>query len=322
MAAHRDDAFFREAVRSVISQEDVDWELVVVDDGSENAQVSAWLEGLAHAKVRCVRREHSGGPYVAAMDGLPLCTGDVVARHDSDDVSFPLRLKTLAAVLDADANLGAAACLPALVDERGQDVGRFSGPCTPEEIAQVASFRMPVIHPSMAIRTGLLRQLGYRREFFTAGDFDLVSRLVEGHRMCALPVSLYGYRQHGAAMSATRAAAQAAYAGAVLLMSARRAACRPEGLGQAMELARVAAAQNETRDAVALAFSAHLYAEGFMPQATYLARQAVGGEAPLKALAQTARCAVSGLAAQPRRALRAFRMAAGSPVKAAMENLR
>src|SRR5207302_689224 len=91
--------YLREALASVLAQTLADFELLVVDDGSED-ETPAILAGVADGRLRAIRQDRLG--LVAALNrGIEEARAPLLARMDADDVSLPERLERQAAYLDA-----------------------------------------------------------------------------------------------------------------------------------------------------------------------------------------------------------------------------
>ncbi|MCG5434125.1 glycosyltransferase [Mycobacterium sp. MYCO198283] len=95
-------AFVPRAVASLRRQTGVDWELIVVDDGSTD-DVAAALP--ADPRIRCVRLPHNRGLGAALNTGLELAAGSLIAYLPADDVYHAGHLAALAAVSTADVAL-------------------------------------------------------------------------------------------------------------------------------------------------------------------------------------------------------------------------
>ena len=80
-------ATLRQALGSIRRQRGVDWECVVVDDGSSDGS-RACLERAAALDPRIRVAWQAPAGIVAALNhGLRLCAGEYVARMDGDDVA-------------------------------------------------------------------------------------------------------------------------------------------------------------------------------------------------------------------------------------------
>src|SRR5207248_284344 len=91
-------AFLHEALESVLGQTLADFELLVVDDGSED-ETPAILAAVADERVRVLRQERLG--LVAALGrAIAAARAPLLARMDADDVSLPERLERHGAHLE------------------------------------------------------------------------------------------------------------------------------------------------------------------------------------------------------------------------------
>jgi len=80
----------RESIQSVIEQTFVDWDLIVVDDGSTD-ETFAVADSFSNSRIRCVRRPN-GGQAAARNTGVVNTHGEFVAFLDADDLWLPEKL--------------------------------------------------------------------------------------------------------------------------------------------------------------------------------------------------------------------------------------
>ena len=96
----------RRAIASVQAQSHRDFELIVIDDGSEDA-TAAVVSRLPGVRFRSI--DH-GGPGAARNAGIEMARGELIAFLDSDDAWDPRFLEVMTAALAADPEAGFAYC--------------------------------------------------------------------------------------------------------------------------------------------------------------------------------------------------------------------
>jgi glycosyltransferase involved in cell wall biosynthesis len=92
------------SVASLLAQTGVDFEVVVVDDGSTDDTLER-LTRIRDSRLRVIAATH-GGVAAARNRGVAACLGRYVAFHDSDDEALPGRLALPVAVLSNRPDLG------------------------------------------------------------------------------------------------------------------------------------------------------------------------------------------------------------------------
>lgn len=83
-------------VRSVIDQTYTNWELVIVDDGSDDSrEVIRILQSFDDERIKYKRFEHTGNISKVRNRGCAMADGEIIVVHDSDDMAFPNRLEEI-----------------------------------------------------------------------------------------------------------------------------------------------------------------------------------------------------------------------------------
>ena len=90
----------RETVNSVLEQSFSDFELILVDDGS-NDETKQIISSFDDTRIKVIRKEN-GGVASARNTGILAAEGDYVALLDHDDLWHKEKLKVQKALLDAD----------------------------------------------------------------------------------------------------------------------------------------------------------------------------------------------------------------------------
>ncbi len=96
-------AFLPAAIEAIKSQEFEDWELIIVDDGSNDGTKESLpaLVATVRQKVHLVSQSNQGA-YAARNTGLGLVEGELVAFYDSDDLWLSHHLRDCVAALESN----------------------------------------------------------------------------------------------------------------------------------------------------------------------------------------------------------------------------
>jgi GT2 family glycosyltransferase len=195
-------AWVTEAMASLTAQTFADFELLVIDDGSNDA-TRAILDAAAPGdrRIRIIRTAPLG--LVAALNrGLAEARAALVARLDADDRALPQRLAMQVGYLAQHADVGLLGSWAQRIDAQGNVSCRLTPETRADELARILAARNPFIHSSVMLRAELARRLGgYRSAFASAEDYDLWLRMAEISRLANLPEVLVQYRRHPASAS-------------------------------------------------------------------------------------------------------------------------
>ncbi len=106
-----------EAVKSIYAQTEDDYEIVIIDDGSEDA-LSVALSEVQTPKLRLIRQEN-GGVSAARNTGILHARGEYVCFLDADDLWKPNHLETLGDLIAAYPSADVFVTSHELVDPAG-----------------------------------------------------------------------------------------------------------------------------------------------------------------------------------------------------------
>lgn len=198
----------RESLASVLHQSLPAAEIVVVDDGSSD-RTPAILAELAAAEPRLRILTQPNRGIVAALNaGLAECRGELIARHDADDLADPDRLCRQVDYLARHPGCVAVSGASRLIDAQSRPLvvdgaPAVHVPAAPDDAdpAWVPAREPYLPHPFALFRAAALRRVGFYRHVVNSEDSDLYWRLAEIGRLANLPAILGSYRLHAASIS-------------------------------------------------------------------------------------------------------------------------
>ncbi len=189
--------------------QDVSFEVVIVDDGSED-ETPERLAELGDPRARSIRHDRSQGVARSRNDGIAAARAPWVAFLDDDDLWAPTKLRRqLAAAQAADAGWCWSASIAVDADLRPLYV---TAAASPKDMARRLLRNNWVHGPSgMMVRTDLLRAVGgFDPALSSPADWDLWIRLAAEAPGAAVAEVLWAYVEHGANMLGGEDSAQAA----------------------------------------------------------------------------------------------------------------
>jgi O-antigen biosynthesis protein len=183
--------FLAAAAESVIAQVYENWELIVIDDGSDTAGVGALLEKMKQrdARIQTGSQVH-GGISSALNAGLAVARGEWIALLDHDDLLEPDALFRAIELLQTDRDTDVI-----YSDEDKIIDGNLSAPMLKPDWSPEFFVTQNYLGHFMVMRHDLAAA-GFRSEFDGAQDYDLFLRVTEKtDRIRHIPRVLYHWRR-------------------------------------------------------------------------------------------------------------------------------
>lgn len=191
-------------VASVQAQTFPDFEMIVVDDGSDDATPDL-VESLAarDARIRLVRQDQAEGVSAARNRALSLAGGRFIAPLDADDLWHPEKLARQVAALEG----GPAAVALVYSWFRRIDEGDHVYPGSPSPVVEGAVFHRHLDRnfiscgSTLLMRAEAARAFPYDAAFARCEDYLFQLRLARHYEFACVPGYLTGYRRRAGSLS-------------------------------------------------------------------------------------------------------------------------
>jgi glycosyltransferase involved in cell wall biosynthesis len=182
------------AVRSIMEQTFVDWELLIVDDGSTDGAIEK-LPFLNDSRVVVIRDGLNKGLSARLNQAIDIARGQYFARMDHDDVSHPERLARQVAFLDSnpETDLLATGCVT--IGEAYEVNGCLPFAQTHMQICARPWLGFSMPHPTWMGRINWFKKYRYKDPApYCCEDNEILLRAHVLSRYYALPEQLLAYR--------------------------------------------------------------------------------------------------------------------------------
>lgn len=196
MPAYNAEKYISEAIDSILNQTFTDFEFIIIDDGSIDNTIGI-INNYNDERIRLIQNEANLGVAQTLNKGIELSRGQYIARMDADDIAFPSRIEKQVLLLDRDKRLGICGSNAILFGSVNPSVTNI--PLTDSIIRYSMFLNSPFIHPSVCMRTEMLKELGvfYESEFEGREDYRLWMKIsLSDWQMKNISQPLIKYRIH------------------------------------------------------------------------------------------------------------------------------
>ena len=204
MPVYNGEQHLKQAIESVLGQTFVDFELLIIDDGSNDGSGKI-INSYEDERIRLVKNKKNKGIIFSLNKGLALARGEYIARMDADDISLPERLSKQYRFMENNPGVALVGCWAKIIGEDGRPLNDKRLPSKHGEIKFNLLFRNPFIHSSIFFRKNLIKAMGgYDYNYKHAEDFALYSKLIKNNlKTVNLPEFLIKFRVHGGSIGQT-----------------------------------------------------------------------------------------------------------------------
>lgn len=203
-------SYLKKAFDSILNQSFSDYELLILNDGSNNQETINFLSTIERVdcRIKLLNFLHSGLTRTL-NNGLHQAKTDIIFRHDSDDWSEPNRFQLQFDFLKYNLDFSLVGSQLYVHDENGKKITKYYLPLKPINSDYVFKIKNPFCHGATCFRKSSVLKLGGYRDFLTTSqDYDLFWRLCEKEKALNLPEFLYHFRVSSRSISSEKALEQ------------------------------------------------------------------------------------------------------------------
>lgn len=176
--------FLKETLDSILAQTYTSWELIAVDDHSEDSGAEFILKNYQDNRIKVLTNE-GVGIIKALQTGIKQATGTYITRMDADDLMLPIKLKELKEAVDSSSKKSVAVGLVQYFKSDGSLIGngylRYQNWLNSLALNK-ASFKevykeCPIPSPSWMMKTTVFNEIGGFNSETYPEDYELAFRM-------------------------------------------------------------------------------------------------------------------------------------------------
>jgi glycosyltransferase involved in cell wall biosynthesis len=199
----------RESVDSILQQSFKDFELLIVDDGSQDTTADI-LHSYDDSRIRVHRHPANLGVAKSRNIGLELAQGELIAIQDADDIALPIRLEQQVAFLNQHPDVGILGTRVQYINEQGYPLEVCGSTLNKIRLNHWVLlwglfFGCTISHSTAMFRCAPAREVGGYGHYPYGEDYDLFCRMSPHTRLMNMSQVLGWYRLRPSGIShATR----------------------------------------------------------------------------------------------------------------------
>jgi glycosyltransferase involved in cell wall biosynthesis len=179
------------AMASLFCQTYDNWELIFVDDGSDD-QSADLVDAVDDPRLRVIRLDQNYGRGVAYQKGNDEANGDFIAILDSDDWWYSTKLEKQISFLNNHTEVSLVGGGLIIVDKRGHVAGYR---CCHNIVTDQMSWleNPPLAFATICMRKEITEKYSYQQDIRVAQDLDFLQSVCLHENFANLPEPLYAY---------------------------------------------------------------------------------------------------------------------------------
>ncbi|MEY4572068.1 MAG: hypothetical protein RLZ10_1294 [Bacteroidota bacterium] len=197
MPAYNAAKYIITAIESILNQTFTDFEFIIINDGSTD-ETEEIIQSYKDSRIRYFKNESNIKLIATLNKGFDLCRGEYIVRMDADDISHLDRIQKQVEFMDENPKVG-------LSGTAFESFGFINGPYYYRLMDQEIRIRLlhecHMLHPSIILRTSVIRENNIYMTVLHGEDLDFFIRISEHTKLANLPDILINYQQLPESMS-------------------------------------------------------------------------------------------------------------------------
>ena len=186
----------QKAIRSVILQSFQNWELIMINDGSNDNSCDIALEmAKTDLRIKLIDDKKNRGLAFRLNQIIDLAKGQYIARMDADDMMLPEKLNIQIDTLLKNQKIDVIDTASYTIDERDEPIGVRGTEVLNIKDKKGALKSVLLFHPTVVGKTEWFKKNRYSENFVRAEDYELWCRTFDSTVFFRIKTPLFLYRE-------------------------------------------------------------------------------------------------------------------------------
>lgn len=197
MTAYNSEKYIAETIKSILEQTYVDYELIIVDDGSTDSTVDI-INSFSDNRITLICNNTNSGICFSSNRGIEKAIGEYIARIDSDDICHVDRIEKQVAYLDSHSDVFMCASSITRFKTGSKKNNKLYLEQNTDEIKFRLMYSNPICHSTVMFRREEYMRMFYcYKKYVHSQDYYLWTNfLVDDKRVVVLGDCLVDYREN------------------------------------------------------------------------------------------------------------------------------
>jgi glycosyltransferase involved in cell wall biosynthesis len=206
LPVYNSEKYVRETIKSLLDQTFSDFEILVIDDGSTDTSAEI-IQSYKDERIVYVKNHSNKGLIYTLNKGIELSKGKYIARMDADDICKATRIEKQYNWLEKFTSTSVVGCHVSFINDDGEIMGEWKDDIEAssyEDIRRKMSWVNCIAHPTVMIRSEILKRYRYHDNQKNTEDYDLWLRLFADKIVIEkVPEKLLLYRAHDSSITSS-----------------------------------------------------------------------------------------------------------------------
>ncbi|MCR2045722.1 glycosyltransferase [Acetatifactor muris] len=186
--------YLKEMVDSIIAQTYRDWEMILIDDASDDGTWNV-IKSIVDDRIIKIRNIENVGLTKNLNRALGIAQGKYIMRMDADDIAAPDRIEKQVAFMEVNPDVVLSGCWMQCFGEV-HDITKTH--LNDMDIRIDLIFNTAIMHPTFIVRNDVIKKYAvkYNEDLKYAQDYFFAYQLSEFGKLANIPEVLVRYRAH------------------------------------------------------------------------------------------------------------------------------